>query len=316
MDQFLQNPAIELLRNAQQTKLPAPGETIDRDKVAALAREFESMLILQMLRQMRESMLGDTEEQQTDFGLGSTTLGDTMDGELARSLAAAGGLGMQKVITDSIQRQAGIASPAPVERDRVGGSGAAGVSPGVGGPTGAPAVPASRPPEVAQIQAQTVRQAILAYGNTTGMDAAQEPGVPFPAAGPLSSSFGWRQDPIQGDVRFHGGVDFKAAYGQSVSAVEAGRVTFAGEQGGYGLTVVVDHGGGVATRYAHLSQLSVTAGEEIAGGQPIGRVGSSGRSTGPHLHFEVVRNGQQIDPVGAAQRVAAAGFKSVAGVVD
>ncbi len=316
MDLSIQNPALELLRDAQHAKLPAAGETVDRDKVAALAREFESMLILQMLRQMRESMLGDAEEQQEDFGLGATTLGDTLDGELARSLAAAGGFGMQKAIIDSFQRQQGPLSPAPSEPRPIGDPGAALLSPGVGQPTGAPEAAASPATKTPRISAQTAQLAMRAYGNTAGMDAAQEPGVLFPVAGHLSSSFGWRQDPIQGNVRFHGGVDFKAAYGQPVSTVEAGRVTFAGQQGGYGLTVVVDHGGGVATRYAHLSQLSVTSGEEIADGQPIGRVGSSGRSTGPHLHFEVVRNGQQIDPVGAAQRVAAAGFKNVAGGVD
>lgn len=321
MDLGLQNPALELLKNAQQTGLPKAGEPVDREKVAALAREFESMLILQMLRQMRESMLGDAEEQQDGFGLGATTLGDTMDGELARSLAAAGGLGLQKVLVDAFDKTVIGDRPDFTDHEKSGLSpitdlGRGGPTGPVGAPTAAPVAAAPKPAGMAPISAQIGQQAVRAYGATSGTDAAVEPAVPLPMAAPLSSPFGWRRDPIQGGSRFHAGVDLKVAYGQPVPVAEAGRVTFAGEQGGYGLTVVVDHGGGVLTRYAHLSQLHVQAGDELAEGQAIGRVGSSGRSTGPHLHFEVVRDGRRVDPMQDARRLAAGGFKSVAGVAD
>jgi len=118
-------------------------------------------------------------------------------------------------------------------------------------------------------------------------------GVPGKA---ISSDFGWRQDPINGQARFHAGLDLKVAYGQEVRAASGGVVTFAGEQPGYGTTVVVDHGDGLETRYAHLSALDVTAGAAVSAGQPIARSGNSGRSTGAHLHFEVRQHGQPIDP--------------------
>ncbi len=114
--------------------------------------------------------------------------------------------------------------------------------------------------------------------------------------GAISSDFGWRPDPIQGQARFHAGLDLKVAYGQEVRAASGGVVKFAGEQPGYGTTVVVDHGDGLETRYAHLSALDVRQGAEVTAGQPIARSGNSGRSTGAHLHFEVRQHGQPIDP--------------------
>jgi len=112
----------------------------------------------------------------------------------------------------------------------------------------------------------------------------------------ISSDFGWRQDPIHGQARFHAGLDLKVAYGQEVRAASGGVVKFAGEQSGYGTTVVVDHGDGLETRYAHLSSTDVRQGDMVSAGQAIARSGNSGRSTGAHLHFEVRQNGQPIDP--------------------
>jgi murein DD-endopeptidase MepM/ murein hydrolase activator NlpD len=104
--------------------------------------------------------------------------------------------------------------------------------------------------------------------------------MPLPVAAPLSSHFGWRSDPFNGTTRFHRGVDIAAAYGREVPAAGTGHVVFAGEEGGYGNTVVIEHAGGVRTRYAHLSALQVTAGQQVTEGTVIGRVGTSGRSTG------------------------------------
>ncbi|MFE3579060.1 peptidoglycan DD-metalloendopeptidase family protein [Streptomyces vinaceus] len=94
----------------------------------------------------------------------------------------------------------------------------------------------------------------------------------------------------------HTGLDFPAPHGTTVVAAKAGRVEFAGWAGAYGRSVVIDHGGGIKTRYAHLSAISVGVGQEIAGGSPIGNVGTTGNSTGPHLHLEVIVNGVQVDP--------------------
>ena len=94
----------------------------------------------------------------------------------------------------------------------------------------------------------------------------------------------------------HRGIDIAAAEGTPIQAVRPGTVTFAGERGGYGLVVYVDHGDGLETRYAHCSQLNVKTGERISQGQVLGEVGSTGRSTGNHLHFEARENGVAVDP--------------------
>ena len=115
-------------------------------------------------------------------------------------------------------------------------------------------------------------------------------------ASPVSSKFGWRQDPFTGAAQFHNGVDIAVAYGQDVKAAASGTVAFAGVQNGYGNTVVIDHQGGRQTRYAHLSQEFVRAGDSVTEGQVLGKSGNSGRSTGPHLHFEMLVNGRPVDP--------------------
>jgi murein DD-endopeptidase MepM/ murein hydrolase activator NlpD len=104
---------------------------------------------------------------------------------------------------------------------------------------------------------------------------------------------------LTGHATFHHGVDIAVAYGQDVKAAADGVVSFAGVQNGYGNTVVIDHDGGRQTRYAHLSQELVRAGDVVSEGQVLGKSGNSGRTTGPHLHFEMLVNGRPVDPVAA-----------------
>jgi|SRR5579862_1322561 len=113
----------------------------------------------------------------------------------------------------------------------------------------------------------------------------------------ISSYFGERSDPFDGREAFHKGVDFAGALGSEVVAVAAGVVTWAGERSGYGKTVEINHGDGYVTRYAHNERMLVHVGETVKRGQPVALMGSSGRSTGPHVHFEVVRNGHQVNPL-------------------
>lgn len=120
-------------------------------------------------------------------------------------------------------------------------------------------------------------------------------GVPLPGAG-ITSLFGGRINPVTGRWAPHSGIDLAAAQGRPVAVAGSGVVTRAGWMGNYGLIVIVDHGGGIETRYAHLSALAVTAGSQVGQGQVIGYVGSTGRSTGPHLHYEVRRGGRAVDP--------------------
>jgi len=113
----------------------------------------------------------------------------------------------------------------------------------------------------------------------------------------ITSSYGSRIHPITGRRSFHDGVDIAAAYGTAVYAYSSGRVVEAGWNGGYGYNIVLDHGNGLKTRYAHLSKISVKYGQKVETGQRIGSVGSTGNSTGSHLHFEVIKNGQTKNPL-------------------
>lgn len=113
----------------------------------------------------------------------------------------------------------------------------------------------------------------------------------------MSSYFGERQDPFTGHQAFHRGVDFASTAGSEVISVAAGVVTFAGERQGYGTMVEITHGDGYVTRYGHNQRNLVTVGQTVTRGEPIALMGSTGRSTGPHVHFEVLRAGLQVDPL-------------------
>jgi len=117
------------------------------------------------------------------------------------------------------------------------------------------------------------------------------------ANGFISSYFGERSDPFDGRDAFHKGVDFAGAPGSSVTAVAAGVVTWAGERSGFGKLIEINHGDGFVTRYAHNERTLVTVGDTVKRGEPVALMGSTGRSTGPHVHFEVLRNGRQVDPL-------------------
>jgi murein DD-endopeptidase MepM/ murein hydrolase activator NlpD len=117
------------------------------------------------------------------------------------------------------------------------------------------------------------------------------------ANGFISSYFGERTDPLDGREAFHKGVDFAGTAGSQVVAVAAGVVTWAGERSGFGKLIEINHGDGYVTRYAHNERTLVTVGETVKRGEPVALMGSTGRSTGPHVHFEVVRNGRPVDPL-------------------
>ena len=118
----------------------------------------------------------------------------------------------------------------------------------------------------------------------------------WPIRGRVSSGFGWRKDPFTGESRLHKGIDLAAGEGTPVTACREGRVILSEYQKGYGNVVVLDHGHGVTTLYAHNRENLVQEGEWLRKGAPLARVGATGRSTGPHLHFEVRRHGRQINP--------------------
>jgi murein DD-endopeptidase MepM/ murein hydrolase activator NlpD len=248
----------------------AAGRRPASSDLRAVAREFESLMLLQMVKQMRQSFL---EEAAPGEGLGLGTMTETMDVELVRALTAQGGLGLAAVLERGLAR---VVSP-------------------VAAPTSSVAPPTSG--AVTEVSATPVTS-VLPEANSLSL----------PIEGRRSSPYGWRRDPFHGRTRFHGGIDVAAAYGEPVPSAAAGRVVRAESSGGYGLMVEVEHADGLRTRYAHLSALDVTPGQELAPGQVVGRVGRSGRATGNHLHFEVLVNGRRVDPTsvleGGAERLA------------
>lgn len=125
-----------------------------------------------------------------------------------------------------------------------------------------------------------------------------------PVAHTESSGFGWRDDPIRHTRSFHSGTDFRGKRGTPVVAAGDGVVVFCGRMGGYGNMIAVNHGGGVVTRYAHLRRIAIKTDTAVTAGQKIGELGSTGRTTGPHLHFEVRIDGAPVSPI-AAMAIAA-----------
>lgn len=134
------------------------------------------------------------------------------------------------------------------------------------------------------------------FGGTDDvLNLANSPSL-WPVVGPVTSSFGERQDPFNGEGAFHAGIDISSAFGAPVRATADGTVDMADRTSGYGREVVIDHGFGVKTVYGHLSGFAVTEGQQVSRGQVIGYVGTSGRSTGPHLHYEVRIRNTPVNP--------------------
>ncbi len=230
---------------------PATGSLADRigaakergDEKAALAaaEQFEAYFVGQMMKSMRSTakVMGSDlfESSATD------TWTEQFDAEVAKRTAGGHGLGLARMIVDSIHR----------------GS-------------------ATRPAEV---------------------DGVHRGGWNWPLSvpGSLTSHFGERRDPFDAGRRSHHGLDIAAEEGTPILAAADGVVRRASDAGGYGLLVEIDHGDGIVTRYAHQSVIDVAVGDTLSAGDRIGAVGSTGRSTGPHLHLEVLRDGQRVDPL-------------------
>jgi murein DD-endopeptidase MepM/ murein hydrolase activator NlpD len=164
--------------------------------------------------------------------------------------------------------------------------------------TGGPFVPVKMPADNAAFERQLRRISIARahverLSNRLGTVPVRQP---LPGELDQSSGFGVRIDPFFSRPAMHTGLDFRGDIGDPVRATAAGVVTHAGPSGGYGKMVEIGHSSGLATRYGHLSEIDVHVGQKIKGGQIIGRVGSTGRSTGPHLHYETRVDGEPVDP--------------------
>ncbi len=199
-------------------------------------------------------------------GPGSAVRADLFADALADAMVRGGGIGLAQQIERS------LGTPAPSST-----------------PTLAPSSPAIQLPTSAPTSLSTATPTLFAPDTEIGDTALPR----------ITSPFGQRQDPFSGHLARHDGVDLAGDEGAEVRAVAAGVVRRAGSRGGYGNAVEIDHGGGLTTVYGHASELLVRDGERVTPGQPIARVGHSGRATGPHLHFEVRAGGRPIDPARA-----------------
>jgi murein DD-endopeptidase MepM/ murein hydrolase activator NlpD len=142
-----------------------------------------------------------------------------------------------------------------------------------------------------EAQREAARRAAGIVGTTSAPGA-----LSWPVSGTITSPFGYRRNPFGGGMEFHQGLDIGAPMGTTITAAASGTVISAGWYGGYGNYILIDHGGGMATGYGHCSQIFVSVGQQVQKGQAIGAVGSTGASTGPHLHFEVRIHGKPVDP--------------------
>jgi murein DD-endopeptidase MepM/ murein hydrolase activator NlpD len=177
------------------------------------------------------------------------------------------------------------------------------LEPGVSPPPGPPAARedlAALPVRLLSLAAEASRQErslreLLEYFDDRETLLASTPSV-WPARGWVTSDFGGRPDPYTGERKKHEGIDIASSVGQPVYAPSDGTVVFAGLEGSYGKVLVIDHGFGVKTRYGHLSEIVVRLGDRVARGTKVAAVGNTGRSTGPHLHYEVRVNGIPENP--------------------
>jgi len=257
--------AGQLLKSASRKTEAATAQTFAAGLEEA-AGEFESLFVAYLLKVMRETI---EESGLAEGGLGRGIYTELFDQEVARLVAKQSPLGISDIILRNVS-QASAAAPRRGNEDS--GEPSDGTRPHT----------SSAPPAASLDEAGDIAASLL------------------PAPARVSSAFGFREDPLDGKWRFHRGLDLAAPEGAPVRAPLGGRVVFAGHERGYGNTVVIEHSRELRTRYAHLGSMSVRTGDAVADEQDIGSVGTTGRSTGAHLHFEVLRSGEAVTPTPAA----------------
>jgi murein DD-endopeptidase MepM/ murein hydrolase activator NlpD len=244
------------------------------DEIAArrAAVQFEALLLAQFTAAMNPT---STEEEDNVFSsTGADMYKQMFSEQMAKIMADNGGIGIAETIMRQLREKAAATNdkPAALERAMAG---------------------------VKAIKQEKAASAAPSDGFKAEIIAPSKKPVALqlPLAGRITSEFGTRTDPINGQHRNHHGIDIAAPRGTPIGAAAAGTVVFAGRRGGYGNTVIIEQANGKQTLYAHADQLLVKVGDQINAGQEIATVGSTGRSTGPHLHFEVRDNGQPINPL-------------------
>ena len=273
------------------------GGAPDRNEKAVrrAATEFESLMLSHFTASMNPK---NDEEEEGLFGSSANDMYNQMfSEEMAKTLAKKGGVGL----ADSIMKQLGMNNLAgaargtqrAVEMARMVRGKESGTDPAEGrvAVKNSNLLPSRSSHSSISVARSVVSKAANYPSNSEKVD------IQMPLEGRISSGFGGRRDPIQGGHRHHDGIDIAAPRGTPIAAAAAGTVVFAGRKGGYGNMVEIEHPDGRHTRYGHAECIMVNPGDKVEDGQMIATVGSTGRSTGPHLHFEVTENGNRVDPL-------------------
>lgn len=256
------------------SRLAAPVvSALPNNQLEAAARQtavqFESIFLTQLTAAL--NVKSDDEEETVFSSTGADMYKQMFGEQMAKIMSENGGIGIADTILRQLREKASTQSAA-LERA------VAAVQAVKQEATAAP--PATMPSAVLQAEVSQREAAVL------------------PLQGRITSDFGWRSDPLHGQQRQHHGVDIAAPSGTPIGATRAGKVVFAGRRGGYGNTIIIEQADGKQTLYGHAEQLLAKVGEQVTAGQVIATVGSTGRSTGPHVHFEVRENGQPVNPLG------------------
>jgi murein DD-endopeptidase MepM/ murein hydrolase activator NlpD len=245
-----------------------PGnKDVSNTRLKGVVKELEALFIYEMLKEMRQTTQGGF----LGKGMGNDIYSSLFDMEMAR-LFAKRGLGLGELILKQIDGRAGqgVISPSTSPKD-----------PKTSFQNGQmpPTSPTAHRPED---QGSRVND--------------QKSSIGIPVNGRISSNFGWREDPFSGEEKFHSGIDIAAPSGQAIYPIRKGRVIFSGLTQGYGNTVVIDHGDGYIAKYGHNLTNLVAVGDNVEPDQVIALVGNTGKSTGPHLHFEIQHLGERVNP--------------------
>ncbi len=257
----------------------------DPEAVQAAAKELEALFAYEMIKAMRAT----TAPTKSDFGKDAYM--SLFDTELSRIFADRG-LGLKDVLLKGLNRLAAKGQGAGIKEQEI----KVGIQ-----QSAVSGQQTAISPQRSAISGQEKKAEIL---TPKPQSLLSNPQIPIPASvepnipvdGVISSKFGMRKHPLHGDNRFHHGMDIAAPEGTDVYPYIGGKVIFSGEQAGYGNTIVIDHGNGYVSKYAHNRINLVKTGDLVDENTIIAEVGSTGLSTGPHLHFEVRRDGKYLDP--------------------
>lgn len=266
---FLGGLSSKRAENSDKT----PASEVSQTRMKAAVKELEALFIYELLKEMRKSTQGGL----LGKGLGNDIYSSLFDMEMARMVAGRG-IGLGESILKQLNGRTGKgeSDPSIAPKDE-------------------------KAAALNGLEKQPVPESSPRSGLKDPKAIPSESSLRIPVDGPISSHFGLREDPLNGKKKFHGGIDIAAPLGQEIFPIKKGRVIFSGLTQGYGNTLVIDHGDGYISKYAHNLTNLVTLGDEVDSDQAIALIGSTGRSTGPHLHLEIQFKGEKINPLKIVQ---------------